>query len=131
MWEDEAPVVQKEARVLEFPRKQEEQQQASEFIAKANPLEAIGVLSAEKQAELRKAAEEEYEKTKPDSLDLMLTERERFRDSEDRIYKQNGLASYRKNSDLRLYRVTVTDQQGKEKTRITSTLGVLVDKKQA
>ncbi|MBY0517747.1 MAG: hypothetical protein K2P81_12625 [Bacteriovoracaceae bacterium] len=140
LWEDdsfEAPEP-KGAKVLNFPHKQAEQNPdenksvaAHEFIADESPLEAIGILSASKQAELKKAAHEEYEKSKPDTLDLMLTERERFRDSEEKIFKQNGLASYQKNSDLKIYRVTETDTLGKEKTRITSVTGVLVDKKQA
>lgn len=132
LWEESQP--KKEARVLEFPQQKATNKEAlsgREFVANESPLETIGVLSAEKQAEIRKAAQEEYEKTQPDNLDFMLTERERFRDSEEKIFKQNGLQSYRRNSDLRMYRVSVKDENGKDKTRVTSTLGVLVDKKQA
>jgi len=133
-WEEES--VQEEAQVLQFPPLSTAEDPdvgvtAREFTQGENPLEAIGVLSADKQAQLKKAAQEAYDKTKPAEYDLVLTERDRFRESEERIFKQNGLASYRKNSDLRLYRVTVTDTEGKEKTRITGTQGVLVDKKQA
>lgn len=133
-WDDSVP--QTEARIIQFPQKDQhhenpESVSGREFAAKESPLEALGVLSAEKQAELKKAAAELYERSKPETLDMMLSERERFRTSEERIFKQNGLQSYRKNSDLRMFRVSVVDQQGKEKTKITSTLGVLVDKKQA
>ncbi len=140
LWEDGLDEVAepKGAKVLNFPNKSSKHDldehksvAAHEFIAEESPLEAIGILSANKQAELKRAAHEEYEKSKPDTLDLMLTERERFRDSEEKIYKQNGLASYQKNSDSKIYRVTETDTLGKEKTRITSVTGVLVDKKQA
>jgi len=133
-WEEEEEEVA-EARVLEFPTRhtapEEEGLSAREFTQHESPLEAIGVLSSEKQAQLKKEAAEAYEKSKPDVFDFVLTERDRFRGSEERIFKQNGLASYRRNSDLRLYRVTVTDTEGKEKTRITGTQGILVDKKQA
>lgn len=138
LWEDEAPIRTQEARVLDFPTRREQEvaqsashESAADFMVHESPLEAIGVLSAEKQAELKRAAAEEYEKSKPDTLDFMLTERERFKDSEEKIFKQNGLASYRRNSDLRLYRVTTTDDKGKEKVQVKSTLGVLVDKKQS
>lgn len=133
-WLWDGPSPKKEARVLEFPQRKDNPQEAvsgRDFVANETPLEAIGVLSADKQAELKKLAQEEYEKSKPDDLDFMLTERDRFRDSEEKIFKQNGLQSYRRNSDLRMYRVSVKDENGKEKTRVTSTLGVLVDKKQA
>lgn len=133
-WDESVP--KPEARIIPFPQKDQPPANAEsvpgrEFAAKESPLEALGVLSAEKQSELKKAAAEAYERSKPQTLDMMLSERERFRTSEDRIFKQNGLQSYRKNSDLRMFRVSVLDQQGKEKTKITSTLGVLVDKKQA
>lgn len=132
LWDESQP--KKEAQILEFPQKKDspkEVMSGREFVANETPLEAIGVLSSDKQAEIRKAAQEEYEKTKPDTLDFMLSEREKFRDSEEKIFKQNGLQSYRRNSDLRMYRVSVKDENGKDKTRVTSTLGVLVDKKQA
>lgn len=128
-WEEEDEVASRpEGRVLEFPTK--DGVSAREFSQQENPLEAIGVLSSEKQSQLRKEAQEAYDKSKPDEFDFVLVERDRFRESEERIFKQNGLASYRRNSDLRLYRVTVTDTEGKEKTRITGTQGILVDKKQ-
>jgi hypothetical protein len=126
---EEDVAAEPEGDVLEFPRKS--QQSAREFTQRESPLEAIGVLSSEKQAQLKKEAHEAYEKSKPDTFDFVLVERDRFRESEEKIFKQNGLASYRRNSDLRLYRVTVTDPEGKEKTRITGTQGILVDKKQA
>ncbi len=134
-WEEESEDARPDARVIEFPTRHPAPEQegisAREFTQAESPLEAIGVLSSEKQAQLKKEAAEAYEKSKPDVFDFVLTERDRFRVSEERIFKQNGLASYRRNSDLSLYRVTVTDTEGKEKTRITGTQGILVDKKQA
>ena len=132
LWDESKP--SKEARVLEFPQPKDlpaPSISGREFVANESPLEAIGVLSASKQAEIKKAAHEEYEKNKSNVIDIMLIERDRFRDSEEKIFKQNGLQSYSRNSDLRMYRVSVKDENGKEKTRVTSTLGVLVDKKQA
>lgn len=134
-WENDS-IPRPEARVIPFPQRgsagpDSESIPGREFAAKESPLEALGVLPADKQAELKRAAALEYERSKPAELDLVLSERERFRSSEERIFKQNGLQSYRKNSDLRMYRVSIKDPAGKEKTKITSTLGVLVDKKQA
>ncbi len=130
LWDTPAPA-RTEARVLEFPKAPEGTVTGREFVAQESPLEAIGVLSAQKQEELKKAAREAYERSKPAEFDLMLTERDKFRSCEEKIFKQNGLQSYQRNSDLRMYRVSVKDDKGKEKTRVTSTLGVLVDKKQA
>lgn len=125
VWDDderEAP--RQEGRVLSFPSKEP---------TAAGPvsLEQIGVVSAQEQKARLKAAEAEAEKDKPSESDFLIEEREKFKESEEKIFKQSGFACYQRSSDLSLYRVTVTDDKGKEKTRLTSTQGVLVNKKQA
>ncbi len=120
-----------EAKILSFPSSQEHAAEAGrEFLSKQNSLEAIGVMSADKQAELKKAAKEAYEKSQPDTLDFILSERDRFKNSEDKIHKQEGLSCYKKNADMRLFQVVSKDSEGNKKRKITSVLGILIDKKQ-
>jgi hypothetical protein len=119
------------ARVLDFPTPEGPSSQSGrEFLSQQSTLETIGVMSADKQAELKKAAKEAYEKSQPDTLDFILTERDRFKHSEERIHKQNGLSCYKKNADMRLFQVVSKDNQGNKKRKVASVLGILVDKKQ-
>jgi hypothetical protein len=111
------------AKILSFPQMPHQESAPSQ-------LEALGVLSAEKQAEIKRLEMEAQEKAKPDVLDFILSERHRFKSSEEKIFKQKGLASYKKNADMRLYQITLKDESGLQKTKVTSVLGVLVDKKQ-
>jgi hypothetical protein len=90
----------------------------------------MGVLSAEKQAEMQKAAKEAYDKSQPDTLDFILSERDRFKTSEDKIHKQVGLSCYKKNADMRLFQVVSKDSEGNKKRKVASVLGILIDKKQ-
>ena len=126
VWDDTedaiAPAV--EAKVLPFPS-------APVQTGAAAGLGQIGVLSAKEQQERAKAALEEAEKDKPSETDFLLDEREKFKETEEKMFKQNGYACYQRSSDVSLYRVTVTDDKGKEKTKLTSSQGVLVNKKQA
>ena len=120
-----------DARVLQFPSPQDSHKQtSSEFLSKSSPLEAIGILSSEKQAEVQKAAKEAYEKSQPDTLDFILAERDRFKTSEDKIHKQVGLSCYKKNADMRLFQVVSKDSDGNKKRKVASVLGILIDKKQ-
>ncbi len=112
--DDEAPP---KAQVLAFP-------------TSGNPLSNIGIKSAaqeraEQEAALARAKENEVSET-----DFLLEEREKFKDTEDRLHKQCGLASYQRSSDLGLFRVIVVDPSGKERSQLTSSQGVLVNKKQ-
>ena len=119
------------SQVLEFPRTdQGSSQSGREFLSQQSSLETIGVMSADKKAELKKAALEAYEKTQPDVLDFILTERDRFKTSEDKIHKQNGLSCYKKNADMRLFQVVSKDSEGNKKRKVASVLGILIDKKQ-
>lgn len=120
-----------DARVLHFPSPEDSHREASrEFTSRPSSLEAIGVLSAEKQAEIQKAAKEAYEKSQPDTLDFILSERDRFKTSEDKIHKQVGLSCYKKNADMRLFQVVSKDSEGNKKRKVASVLGILIDKKQ-
>lgn len=119
------------AKVLEFPSREEASSQSGrEFLSQQSTLETIGVMSADKQAELKKAAKEAYEKSQPDTLDFILMERDRFKHSEERIHKQNGLSCYQRNADMRLFQVVSKDTEGNKKRKVASVLGILVDKKQ-
>lgn len=121
----------RDARVIKFPSPEDSHQEASpEFQSKPSPLEAMGVLSAEKQAEMQKAAKEAYDKSQPDTLDFILSERDRFKTSEDKIHKQVGLSCYKKNADMRLFQVVSKDSEGNKKRKVASVLGILIDKKQ-
>lgn len=115
--EEEAPV--KEARVLDFPT------------SGKNALGQIGILSAAEQQAMQAAAIAAAKKSESSETDFIIGEREKFKDTEDKLSKQNGLASYQKSSDMALFRVTVTDAKGKERSQLTSSQGVLVNKKQA
>lgn len=129
VWADDdegAPVSAPEAKVIAFPSKDVPAERAS-----GGGLEQLGVLSAKEQVARQKAAQEEEDRDKPSETDFLLEEREKFKESEDKIFKQNGFACYQQSSNLSLYRVTVTDDKGKEKTKLTSTQGVLVNRKQA
>lgn len=117
-WDDAHSEEVAEARVLAFP-------------SQGDALSSIGVMSSQQQAQLKKEQEEAAASDSPGELDFVLSERDRFKEAEDKIFKQTGLASYQRNSDLRIYRVTVTGDDGKEKSKITGTQGVLVDKKQS
>ena len=120
-----------EGQLLEFPTREEPSSQSGrEFLSQQSTLETIGVMSADKQAELKKAAKEAYDKSQPDTLDFILMERDRFKHSEDKIHKQNGLSCYKKNADMRLFQVVSKDNEGNKKRRVTSVLGILVDKQQ-
>lgn len=120
-----------EARVLSFPSQQEHAPESGrEFLSKQNSLEAMGVLSAEKQAEIQKAAKQAYEQSQPDTLDFILSERDRFKNSEEKIHKQVGLSCYKKNADMRLFQVVSKDSEGNKKRKVASVLGILIDKKQ-
>jgi len=106
------------AKVLSFP-------------STGNLLENIGVKSAaqeraEHAAALARAKEEEVSET-----DFLLEERDKFKDTENRLHKQCGLASYQRSSDIGLFRVVITDETGKERSKLTSSQGVLVNKKQS
>lgn len=114
----------REGKIIEFPS-------LNEPGPRKKGLGEIGVLSSEQELALRKEEEERHEREMPTEVDFLLEERGRFKESEDKIYKQNGLACYRRSSDLSLFRVTVTDDKGKERSMITPTQGVLVNKKQA
>lgn len=117
-WDEPASEEVQEARVLSFP-------------AQGDALGSIGVLSAQKQAQLQREQQDAQAQDTPGELDFVLAERDRFKEAEEKIFKQTGLASYQRNSDLRIYRVTVTDDEGKEKSKLTGSQGVLVDKKQS
>lgn len=120
-----------DARVLQFPSPEDSHREANrDFSTRISSLEAIGVLSAEKQAEIQKAAKEAYEKSRPDTLDFILSERDRFKNSEDKIHKQVGLSCYKKNADMRLFQVVSKDSEGNKKRKVASVLGILIDKKQ-
>ncbi len=120
VWEESPSSARTEGRILDFPSP-----------AVTDPLAQLGVASAAENARRAKAAQDEEEMSRPTDGDFLLEERGRFRESEERIFKQNGLASYQRSSDLRLFRVTETDEKGKEKTRLTSPQGVLINRKQA
>ncbi len=121
-----------DAKVIHFPPPQQEPtvENGREFLSKQNSLEAIGVLSSDKQAEIKKAAKEAYENSQPDTLDFILMERDRFKNSEEKIHKQNGLSCYKKNADMRLFQVVSKDSEGNKKRKVASVLGILIDKKQ-
>jgi len=120
-----------EARILPFPVADEaSSQDGREFLFKQNSLEAVGILSADKQEEFKRAAKEAYEKSQPDTLDFILNERDRFKNSEEKIHKQNGLSCYKKNADMRLFQVVSKDSEGNKKRKVASVLGILIDKKQ-
>lgn len=122
VWDDQ-PAIQP-AKVLPFSKQ-------SSATVEPTTLSQIGVLSAKEQKAKRNAEEAESDKEKPSESDFLLEEREKFKESEDRIFKQNGFACYQRSSDLGIYRVTVTDDKGKEKSRLTSSQGVLINRKQA
>jgi len=130
VWEDEVVIPDEkiEAKVLEFPKPQAA---APKETGATSTLSQMGVLSAEEQRARQKAVQEALDQEKPSETDFIIEERERFKESEEKIFKQSGFAEYQRSSNLSLYRVTVTDDKGKEKTRLTSTQGVLVNKKQA
>ena len=115
-----------EAKILDF-NKNKSSKKSDETLS----LSEIGVLSADEQKERQKSAKEEEDKDKPSESDFLLEEREKFKETEVKMFKQNGYACYQRSSDLSLYRVTVTDDKGKEKSRLPSSQGVLVNKKQA
>jgi hypothetical protein len=118
VWDDEAmPTV--EARVLEFPSKS------------TNPLNQIGIQSAAEQHAAQAAILEAAKKAEGSETDFLIVERVKFKDTEDKLSKQNGLASYQKSSAMALFRVVVTDEAGKQRSQLTSSQGVLVNKKQA
>lgn len=117
----------KSARVIQFPKKDHHE----ETIVDKESLAEIGVLSGKEQRERKIIEEEEEKRHSPSESDLLLEEREKFKESEEKIYKRTGFACYQRSSDLSLYRVTSTDTAGKEKSRLTSSQGVLVNKKQA
>ena len=119
--------VSKNAKVIQFPKKDDHE----ETIVDKESLAEIGVLSGKEQRERKKVEEEEEKRHSPSESDLLLEEREKFKESEEKIYKRTGFACYQRSSDLSLYRVTSTDTAGKEKSRLTSSQGVLVNKKQA
>lgn len=130
--EDEVPAPP--AKILSFPDKQPSSHQRQAMQGSSNEptsLSQMGVLSSHEQKARQKEAQEAAELERPSESNFLLEEREKFKDSEDKMFKQNGFASYQKSSDLSLYRVTITDDKGKEKTRLTSSQGVLVNKKQA
>lgn len=116
----------KMAKVIQFPKNE----QFTESSGDKDSLAEIGVLSAKEQKEKNKVEDEE-ERTKQSESDFLLEGREKFKESEEKIYKRSGFACYQRSSDLSLYRVTSTDNDGKEKSRLTSSQGVLVNKKQA
>ena len=96
-----------------------------------NPLHQIGILSAAEQQAAQAALVAAAKKAEGSETDFILCERVKFKDNEDKLSKQNGLASYQKSTDMALFRVTVTDSKGKERSHLTSSQGVLVNKKQA
>jgi hypothetical protein len=116
---DQEDVPSADARVLEFPANGR------------NSLNQIGILSAAEQQAAQAAIAEAAKKSEGSETDFILGERVKFKDTEDKLSKQNGLASYQKSSDMALFRVTVTDAKGKERSQLTSSQGVLVNKKQA
>jgi hypothetical protein len=122
-WEQ---VKEAEARIISFPQNSPSPNPAM----KTGNLESVGILSAEKQALLLREQQELEEKKKAEAEDFILMERHRFKQIEEKLHRQNGLSSYKKNTDMRLYQVVTADEEGKKKKKITSVLGVLIDKKQ-
>jgi hypothetical protein len=84
------------------------------------------------EAEIEAQAEGDKLKANPIHLvtaDMMMWQKELTKDSEVSLQKQEALNGYKKSAEM--YVVKTTELNGKEKIRIASTRGVLVDKKQA
>ncbi len=84
------------------------------------------------EAEVEAKAEEDKLKANPIHLvtaDMMMWQKELTKDSEVSLQKQEAMNGYKKSAEM--YVVKTTELNGKEKIRIASTRGVLVDKKQA
>jgi hypothetical protein len=84
------------------------------------------------EAEIEAKAEQDKLKENPIHLvtaEMMMWQKELTKDSEVSLQKQVAMNGYKKSSDM--YVVKTTELNGKEKIRIASTRGVLVDKKQA
>ena len=63
------------------------------------------------------------------SAEMMMWQKELTKDSELNLHKREAVNGYKKSADM--YVVKTTEVDGKEKIRIASTRGVLIDKKQA
>lgn len=84
------------------------------------------------EAEVEAKAVEDKLKANPIHLvtaDMMMWQKELTKDSEVSLQKQEAMNGYKKSAEM--YVVKTTELNGKEKIRIASTRGVLVDKKQA
>jgi hypothetical protein len=94
-------------------------------------LEAIGIHSSKtvQEEETRRKQEEDWDK--PTETEFVLIERDRLRESEEKLTKQNGLELYRKSTNMKLFSVSFKDENGNDKTKTQSPYGILVNKKQA
>jgi hypothetical protein len=82
--------------------------------------------------ELEAKAEQDKIKENPIHLvtaEMMMWQKELTKDSEVSLQKRDAMNGYKKSTEM--YVVKTTEVDGKEKIRIASTRGVLVDKKQA
>ena len=96
-----------------------------------NGLESLGILNADKVRETEREKEEEIKNNTPREQDIMISEREKWKGSEDRLVKMSGFESYKKSAESRLLSTTSVDENGRQKVNFSKTQGVLINKKQA
>jgi hypothetical protein len=115
---------------LELPKENESEENVHSKDSQNQSLESVGILSAAKVQKQEEQKKLKKLKETPSETEFILNERAKAKMLEHNQHHKEGLSEYKKSSTLRLYQVTIIDEQGQEKVRLTSTQGVLVNRSQ-
>lgn len=93
-------------------------------------LEDMGIISNEKIKEQLKQEEEEARKKSLTEEELLLDQRIKWKETEEKMHQLSGLESYKKSADSKLLSFTFReDNDGKKRNPKTN--GILINRKQA